>query len=402
MPLFDYVTKDYQGNSHKGEVEAKDASQAAALLRTRRQVIITIKPKNEFQEEFIEKTLHQISFAEIVVITRQLATMISSGLILSESLDILAEQQPNPRLKKVLTAISSDIKGGLDFASSLEKYPEVFPNIYSKLIRAGQVSGKLDAILNQLADSLEKERAFKSKVKGAMVYPILVVCMMVGVSMVMVFFVVPRLTSLYAESGIELPITTKILLAITGFFLNFWWLILILVVVGVISAQRYISTPTGRLNFDSLMLRIPFVSKIVNLVVLTNFTRTFALLSSSGISILDSIKIVGSVCGNKVYENALDSAYLGVERGLTFSNQILAAPVFPKLVGQMIKTGEETGKLDAIMFKLADYFESEADNSLKTVTTVIEPVILVILGVGVAFLVISIIMPIYQLTTNIK
>lgn len=402
MPIFDYVTKDLKGQYHKGEVEASSQVQAANLLKRNRLIIISIKPKNDLATNFYEKYFQKVSFSEVVVVTRQLATMVSAGLILSEALDILAEQQPNKKLKKVLEGVSSDIKGGLDFATSLEKYPDVFPDIYAKLVRAGQVSGKLDVILQDLATNLEKERAFQSKIRGAMIYPAVVIVMMVGVALIMVFFIIPKLTSLYKEANIELPLPTQILLAVTGFALNYWWLMLAGLVTAVFGIRHYISTPVGRLAFDKFVLKVPIINKIINLVILTNFTRTFALLTSSGISILDAIKVVSDITGNLVYKNSLDLAYQGVERGLPLSTQLLGMPVFPKLVGQMIKTGEETGKLDDIMFKLADYFESEADNMLKNITTIIEPVVLVILGVGVAFLVMSVILPIYQLTTSIK
>ena len=402
MPIFTYLTKDITGIAHKGEIEARDEFQAARILRGKKLIIISLTTRNEFQEKYLDQLFNKVSFAEVVVTTRQLATMVSSGLILSEALDILADQEPNPRFKKILSSISADIKGGMDFATALEKFPDVFPNIYAKLVRAGQISGKLDTILLELATNLEKERIFKSRIGGAMIYPIVVVCMMIGVALVMVFFVVPKLTGLYSESSIELPLPTKIMLSVTGVLLSYWWLFLIIIIGITVASKRYISTPEGRFVFDKLMLKMPVVNKIINLVILTNFTRTFALLVGSGVSILESIKIVADVTGNLVYKAVLDSAYKGVERGLTLSAQLLNTNVFPKLVGQMIKTGEETGKLDEVLFKLADYFESEADESLKNITTIIEPVILLILGLGVAFLVVSIILPIYQLTTNIK
>src|SRR3989344_1612187 len=315
MPIFTYLTKDITGIAHKGEIEARDEFQAARILRGKKLIIISLTTRNEFQEKYLDQLFNKVSFAEVVVTTRQLATMVSSGLILSEALDILADQEPNPRFKKILSSISADIKGGMDFATALEKFPDVFPNIYAKLVRAGQISGKLDTILLELATNLEKERIFKSRIGGAMIYPIVVVCMMIGVALVMVFFVVPKLTGLYSESSIELPLPTKIMLSVTGVLLSYWWLFLIIIIGVTVASKRYISTPEGRFFFDKLMLKMPVVNKIIN---------------------------------------------------------------------------------------LADYFESEADESLKNITTIIEPVILLILGLGVAFLVVSIILPIYQLTTNIK
>jgi len=202
MPIFTYLTKDITGIAHKGEIEARDEFQAARILRGKKLIIISLTTRNEFQEKYLDQLFNKVSFAEVVVTTRQLATMVSSGLILSEALDILADQEPNPRFKKILSSISADIKGGMDFATALEKFPDVFPNIYAKLVRAGQISGKLDTILLELATNLEKERIFKSRIGGAMIYPIVVVCMMIGVALVMVFFVVPKLTGLYSESSL--------------------------------------------------------------------------------------------------------------------------------------------------------------------------------------------------------
>jgi len=402
MPVFFYKAKDPQGEYHKGEVETVDEYHAASLLRRKKLIVISLKLKNSASQAYWDKFFNRISFADVVVFTRQLATMIQAGLVLSEALDILSDQQENKRFKKILETISGDIKSGLDFASALEKYPDVFPNLYSKLIRAGQASGKLDTVLLELAVNLEKEREFKSRVKGAMIYPVMVVLMMVGVMMVMLFFVMPKLTGLYKDSGMELPLPTQIMIATADFLLAFWWAVAILIMMVVVTIKRYVATPDGKLIFDKIILKTPIVGKIVSLVLMTNFTRTFGLMVASGLTILDAIKMVGEIVGNRVYKDGLDIAYKGVERGLPFSSQLLSMPIFPRIVGQMIKTGEETGKLDEITSKLADYFESEADNSLKNITTLIEPIILILLGLGVAFLVISIILPIYQLTTNIK
>lgn len=402
MPVFSYVTKDLQGQYHRGDVETADQSQASSLLRRKKLIVISLKMKGESGQKPWEKILPKVSFADVVIVTRQLATMIEAGLVLSEALDILEEQQTNKYFKKVLGRISSDIKGGQDFAAAIERHPDVFPGIYGKLIRAGQASGKLDTVLQELATNLEKEREFRSKVRGAMIYPIVVVSMMFAVMMVMVFFVMPKLLSLYKDSGVDLPLPTKIMMATANIMTGFWWAILMAVGAVVIAAKRYISTPEGKLNFDKLILKLPVIGRVTNLVILTNFTRTFSLLVASGLSILESIKIVEDISGNTVYRNSLEIAYKGVERGLTFSSQLMGLPVFPKIIGQMAKTGEETGKLDEIMSRIADYFEAESDNSLKNITTLIEPIILVILGVGVGFLVVSIILPIYQLTTNIR
>lgn len=402
MPVFSYTAKDLKGEYHRGEVETVDQYHAANLLRRKKLILISLKPKLETERHFWEKIYSRVSFAEVVMMTRQLATMVQAGLILSEAVDILEEQQDKGKLKKVLREISADVKSGMDFAGALDKHPDVFPPLYSKLVRAGQTSGKLDTILLDLATNLEKEQAFKSKVRGAMIYPAIVISMMGGVGMIMVFFVMPKLMGMYKESGLELPLPTKIMLGLSTLMISYWWAVILLIVFTVINFRRFIKTPQGRSILDQFILKAPVLGKVTEQVILTNFTRTFGLLIASGIPILESIKVVGDITDNKVYRDNLEIAYKGVERGLSFSSQLLGLNIFPRIVGQMIRVGEETGKLDEIMLKLADYFEAESDNSLKNITTLIEPLILIILGLGVAVLVISVIMPIYQLTTNIK
>lgn len=402
MAIYSYVTKDISGQYHKGEIETTSENQASNLLRRKKLIVISLKPKVKSKGKFLDKYLFRVSFSEVVVFTRQLATMVQAGLVLSEAVDLLTEQQENKRFKAALEEVSSDIKGGGDFAAALEKHPDIFPDLYCKLIQAGQASGKLDTIMLDLASNLEKQRDFQNRVKGAMIYPVVVILLMFGVMMVMVFFVMPKLLSLYSESQMELPLPTKIVLGVTHFFINFWWAIFGLLILEAVAVKKYASTPEGGVLIDKIMLKAPILGKVMNSVILTNFTRTFSLLIASGLSILDSIKIVSDVTGNRLYKSSLEIVYKGVERGLPFSTQLLGLPIFPRIVGQMARTGEETGKLDEVMGKLATYFEEESDNALKNITTLIEPVILVILGVGVGFLVIAVILPIYQLTTNIK
>ncbi len=234
-----------------------------------------------------------------------------------------------------------------------------------------------------------------------MVYPIMVLGMMFVVMSIMMFFVIPRLTSLYTQSDIDLPLPTKILIGTSDFLLGYWWLLLIMTVVGIFAFKRWVSTPDGKYTFDAFLLKVPIVGKIITSTSLTSFTRTFGLLITAGVPILDSIAIVSDVTSNSVYKKALNETKTGVERWLTMSAQLEEVGVFPKIVSQMYRVGEETGKVDKISFKLAEYFESEADHMVKNLTVILEPVMLIILGIGVGFLVLSIILPIYKLTTSI-
>ena len=400
MPIFNYLAKDLSGNEHRGTIETSDAHAVARLLSKKGLVVISIDEKKAGGENFYNKFFNNVSFSDLVIMTRQLATMVEAGLVLSEAIDILESQQSNKKFKVVLGAISRDIKGGLDLASCLKKHPDVFPLLYCNLIKAGESSGKLDTVLIQMADSLEKDREFKSRIRGAMIYPIVISIMMVAMVGIMMFFVIPKLTSLYSQSNIELPLPTKILIGTSNFFVNFWWMLVIVIVTGVISFRKYTQTPNGKYNFDTLLLRLPVVNKVIQGTSLPNVNRTFGLLIAAGIPILDSIVIVSDVVSNEVYRRALEKCAQGVERGLLLSSQLEQVGVFPRIVSQMYRVGEETGKVDDIAFKLAEYFESESDHLVKNLTVIIEPVILVVLGIGVGFLVLSIILPIYKLTTS--
>jgi len=398
MAQFTYHARGRDGTDHAGEIEASDLHSAVVVLRKKGLVVIKVTPHLD-KENFITRFFNRASFGDLVSITRQLATMIGAGLVLSDALDILAEQQDNKTLQKVLTGVSQDVKSGLTLNQALGKHPEVFPQLYINLVKSGEASGKLDEVLLKMADSLEKEREFKARVKGAMIYPAVVISMMGVVMLIMVTFVMPRLTALYKQSAIELPLPTKILIGISDFIIGFWWLIILGVIGGVVGFRRWMRSPSGSLIFDSFILKVPLIGKIITSVTLTNFSRTFGLLIGSGIPLLDSINIVSDVTENNSFKTALKQAYAGVSKGLSFSS-LLSSSIFPKLVPQMVKVGEETGKVDEIFYKLASYYESESDNMVKNLTVAIEPIILVILGVGVAFLVISVILPIYKLTTS--
>ncbi len=399
MAEFLYRAKDIQGNSHTGSVDTPDVHTAVAIIRKKGLIVISINPKISPVSNFFSRIFNRVNFTELVMVTRQLATMVSSGLVLSEAIDILEEQQTNKTFKKALFDISQSIKGGMTLAQALGKYPDIFPHLYVNLVKSGETSGKLDSVLLQMADGLEKDREFQSRIKGAMIYPVVVLTMMVVVMIIMMIFVIPKLMSLYQQSTIELPLPTKILIGVSNLFVNFWWLGMILLIGAFVGINRWKRTPEGNLFLGKLVLKIPIVGKIVTNVTLTNFSRTFGLLTAAGIPLMDSIGIVSDLTDNPVYKGALKDAYNGVEKGLPFSS-LLSGDVFPKIVSQMVRVGEETGKLDSIFVKLSEYFESESDHLIKNLTVAIEPIVLIILGIGVAFLVISIILPIYKLTTS--
>jgi len=345
---------------------------------------------------------NRITFSDIVDFTRQLAIMLNAGLTLVDGLDILGKQIKKLPLQALINDIDKQIKAGVSFSSVLKNYPQYFPNLYISLIKSGEASGKLSDILLRLAENLEKEREFRGKLKGALIYPIIVVSAMVIVMFVMVTFVIPRMLTLYTDFDIELPLNTRILLAISTFSSTYWPVIIVVVVGLTISLRAYFKSPIGKKALDTVLLKIPFISNIIKMAALVDSTRTLSILIGSGVSILDALKIVIDTTNNTVYKDSFREVYSKIEKGKSLGNALSTEQVFPPILVQMAIVGENTGHLDETLFRLSKYFEFESESAIKAMTTLIEPVVLILLGIGVAFLVLSVITPIYQLTTSFQ
>lgn len=294
------------------------------------------------------------------------------------------------------------LRGGHPLSASLSKHPKIFSRTYVALIKSGEVGGVLDQVLVSLADNLEKQQEFTSKVKSAMIYPIIIVIGMVGVAFIMLVFVLPKLTSLYDQFDAKLPITTIILISVSNFMSRFWLFILAGMIVAIYLFRLYRATATGRRRVDRIILKIPLIGELERQIILTDLTRTLSMMVGSGVSILESLSITAEVVANIVMSEALEDISKLVEKGFPVAFSFAKhSDVFPPILSQMISVGEETGKMDEVLAKVSHVFEIESDQKLKAITSAIEPAILIILGVGVAFLVVSIIMPIYNLTTQL-
>lgn len=345
---------------------------------------------------------NQINFNDIVDFTRQIAIMLNAGLTLVDSLDILKKQTTKPTVHKMIIDIDTSIKSGESFSSALKKYPDVFSSLYIALVKSGEASGKLGEILLRLADNLEKEREFNSKLKGALIYPAIILVGMVVVMFIMITFVIPKLLGLYKDFNMTLPITTQILISISSFSVKFWPLIILSTFGVVYLIKKYLSTKIGKENFDRLMLKLPVIGKVVAIGALVNSTRTLAILVGAGVSILDGLSIIIDTTENIIYQKAFANIAKKVEKGRSLGVSLEEEGIFPPILVQMTQVGEQTGNLDDTLFRLSRYFETESEIAVKTMTTLIEPLILVILGLGVGFLVMSVITPIYNLTSSFK
>lgn len=399
MAKFNYHIKDPIGKSQKGIVEAANITHAATLLHERGFYIIDLKEivTNVLS---VKKNDLGIAFNDVVNFTRQLSTMITAGLTLVESLSILEQQIKKTNLLKLVTQIQDGVQGGKSFAEVLEKYPNVFPPIYLALVRAGEASGKLDSILGRLADNLEKNREFKNKVKGALVYPAIVVSGMVIVAVIVMTVVVPRLTGLYKEFGVDLPLPTKILIAGSGILINYWWLLLVVLVVAVSVYLRFARSNFGQHVLGAIVLNIPVFGPLIRESTLVEITRTLSLLIDGGIPILTALDISRDATSNILFKEAFIESRKKVEKGYPLSDPLTENKLFPPILGQMVSVGEQTGKLGDSLFKLSSFFETEAENAVRSLTTMIEPLIMIVLGLGVGFLVMAVLLPIYSLTSK--
>jgi len=400
MEKFEYKAKDKQGRSLKGIVEAPDEKQAVNVLREKELLVISLKTKRESLSETIKGTFFRnISLNDKVNFTRQLATMLTAGLRVTEALEIL-ENQSSVGMRKIIEEIRRDIEGGRDLASSLEKHPQVFDQVYIALIRAGESAGVLEKVLTRLADNLERQKEFQGKIKSAMIYPAIITVGMVGVAGIMIIFVIPKMTAIYEEFQAQLPLPTRILLGISKVVTLFWWLILIAIGGLIFGFKTLLKNPAFRKQYDRILFKLPIYGSIKQKSILTEFTRTLGLLVGTGILIVDALRILRGSLGSLVYQEAIDQTAKEVEKGLPLASALAETGVFPFVLPQMISVGEETGKLDEVLERVSNYFQQESETAVKGLTSAMEPIIMIILGIGVAFLMISVIMPIYNLTSQ--
>lgn len=400
MKRYNYKAKDKAGKLVTGEVEASSQMVAAKLVRQRGLTVISILPARENIFGAIRKLRERITVADVSTFTRQLATMVNAGLPITEALLIL-RQQTKGAMQKVVAQILTDVEGGESLSIAMARHPKVFSPTYIALLKAGEVGGVIDEVLGRLADNLEKQQEFSGKVKGALIYPAIIVVGMFVVGLVMMIFVIPRLTSLYGDFNAELPIATKILIGISNFFVKFWPILIIGAGGGLWGFGAYRRTPAGKRRTDELLFKIPIVGQLQREVILTELTRTLSLMVGAGVSILEGLNISAGVVGNEVIAEALRDASKQVEKGFPIAYSFSKHPeAFPFILSQMVAVGEETGKMEEVLGKVSHVFEVESDQKVKGLTAAIEPLVMIILGLGVGFLVIAIILPIYNLTSQ--
>lgn len=400
MNKFTYKAKDDRGETIKGVIEATDERQAVKILREKGLTTYSLKAvRDNVANDLFVRLFHRISLSDIATFTRQLSTMITAGMTINESLSLL-RMQSSAIFGEMIEDIQRSVEGGSSFSDALAKHRKVFGTVYISLVKAGETGGVLDEVLLRLADNLEKSRELQGKIKGAMIYPVIILIGMLGVVSIMMIFVIPKLLSLYTDMQIELPMPTKVLIALSNFMVNYWYILLAFIFIGVFALRTFGKTEEGRRKIDSFKLSLPILGNIQKQSILAEMTRTLGLLVSTGISIIEALNIVSEGTGNVIFEADLKAVAKEVEKGLPIAVSIAAYEEFPPIIPQMISVGEETGKLDEVLKKLSRYFEAESEEMVKGLTTAIEPLIMIVLGVGVGFLIIAVVLPIYNLTSS--
>jgi len=393
MPVYQWKGIGSGGKRRKGKLEAPDERQVENFLKRLRISDYTIKPA----PKDISLIKPKVKPKDIMIFTRQFSTMIDAGLPLVQSLKVLSDQVDNPTFKSALRDINNSVQSGSTLSDSMRKYPKMFDGLYCNLIAAGEAAGILDSILKRLAEYIEKAEKLKRKVKGAMAYPAVVMLVAITVIIVLLVFVIPVFVEVFAGMGAELPGLTQMVVNASNILVNNFVAVAIVTVVGGFGLSKFVKTSTGRRMADSLALKLPALGDLLRKVAVAKFSRTLATMLQAGVPIIASLDIVASTAGNKIVEEAIIESRMAIAEGRSLTDPLLESGVFPSMVTQMISVGEEAGALDAMLLKVADFYDDEVDAAVDTMTSLIEPMLIVFLGVTVGTVVIAMYMPIFSM-----
>ena len=399
MPNYSWKGRTRAGRMQEGVLVAESKDAAIASLRKQQIIVTAVTEKGK--EFALPKLRGGISSKEIAIFTRQFSVMIDAGLPLVQCLEILGSQQDNQAFQKILFAVRQDVESGSTLADALRKHPKAYDDLYCNMVAAGEAGGILDTILQRLAQYIEKIVKLRSAVRSAMVYPVAVILIAVGVVWVILWKVIPTFAALFAGLGASLPLPTRITIALSEFIGNFWWLIFGAIGVGAYAINRYYKTHDGRRRIDGLLLRVPVLGSVLRKIAVARFCRTLGTLVSSGVPILEALEITARTSGNAVVEDAIMATRKSVEEGKTIAEPLKATDVFPPMVVQMVAVGEQTGALETMLSKIADFYEDEVDEATANLLALLEPVMICFLGVVIGGIVISMYLPMFDLISKI-
>jgi len=397
MPNYKYTVKNFEGKTINGSADAKSRDNLIELLRKQEFTIISITEDANTQAKGV-LSAKKVKLDDLVIFTRQLATMVEAGIPLVNVLDILSQQIENKGFGEIIRKLRDDVETGSSFSQALAKHPRIFSTLYINMVKAGESSGMLDEILNRVSVYLEKTAKLQRKVKSAMVYPVAVIAISISITIFLLVKVVPTFKGIFDMLGGALPLPTQILLAVSDFMRKWFLFGMIGLVVFVIAVTRYAKTEKGREIFDGTLLKLPVFGNIIQKVSVAKFSRTFSTLVKSGVPILSSLDIVAKTAGNKIVEKAVNNAKKAVQEGKNLAEPLSRSTVFPPMVVRMISVGEQAGELEKMLTKIADFYDEQVDAAVDGLTSLIEPMIILFLGVIVGGIVLAIFMPIFKIT----
>ncbi|OGQ96371.1 MAG: pilus assembly protein PilC [Deltaproteobacteria bacterium RIFOXYD12_FULL_57_12] len=397
MPVYNWKGKNSYGEKRKGSMEAPNPAVVQSYLKKIRVTDATIKEQPKDMFENIEMFKPKVTGKDVVIFTRQLSTMIDAGLPLVQALEILGNQQENVTFKKIIRQIRMDVEGGTTFADAMKKHPTVFDNLYCNMVEAGEIGGILDTILARLAVFMEKSMALKKKVKGAMTYPLICLCISIVILGIILIFVVPVFEKMFKDFGSALPGPTQIVVNMSNFVVNNFFLMVGLVIASIFAFKKYYKTKGGEKRIDALLLKLPVFGDLIMKVAVAKFTRTLSTMMQSGVPILEGLNVVARTAGNKTIEIAVFRVADAISEGRPIAEPLEETGVFPSMVVQMINVGEAVGALDAMLEKIAAFYDEEVDQSVENLTAMIEPFMMVFLGGMIGGLVVAMYLPIFKM-----
>jgi type IV pilus assembly protein PilC len=400
MPIFKYKAIDKNNKSIEGLIETTSDSVAAEILQEKEFTVISITEKAVKKQLGFMKALNRVKQKDLVIFSRQFSVMVSANVALVQALRILVDQTENLTLKMIISEIADEVDAGSRLSDSLSKRPKIFSDFYINIVKSGETSGKLDEVLNYLADEMEKDYDMMSKIKGAMIYPAFVLFGLCVVGAVMMVFVVPKLTAILTETGGELPFATKLLIGTSEFMAKYWWLLIIIMLAIFFGAKAYLKTETGKKQFDYIILKLPIFGKLLQRIYLVRLTRSMNTLIVGGVTITKSLRIVADVVGNETYKHLVKETSKAVEDGESISSVFITSNEIPKMVSQMMSIGERTGKLDIILERITDFYGREVKNIIDNLMSLMEPIIMIIMGIAVGIMVAAIILPMYNMANQ--
>ncbi|MCB2289666.1 type II secretion system F family protein [Clostridium sp. CS001] len=402
MITFKYKVMNHKGEKIEGTFKANSKNEVLAMIEDNNYYAIEIKEVLEREQQDLFESFAKVKTKDLYIFCRQFHTMINAGANISNALDVLRKQTTNKKLKKCLSEAHDDVQKGISLSEALGKHNDVFPDLLINMINTGEVSGNLDVIMSRMASHYEKENKINNQLKSAMVYPAVLATLSVVVVIFLLTFIMPTFAGMFEGSGVELPGPTKIVMGLSKFIQTKWYILIVVIGGGVYGMKTYAKTPVGRLSLDGLKLRLPIIKDTTEKVIVSRFTRTLATVLASGLALVQALDVVQKVVGNKVAEKSLEIIKEKVLKGVSLGEALGDEKIFPMMLHSMIKIGEESGSLDDILDKTANFYDEELEAGLKRMTTMIEPLMIIIMGVVIGFIVVAMMLPIFDMSSTVQ